>query len=219
MSADNHPERPLSPRALVLTTGLALVVGIVLALVAIIPAEYGKDPTGLGKLTGLDRLWGPKQVFVDPAAGEFDRAPTFAEGYRSHEVEFQLEGANSDDFEARDIEYKVWMEPGEVTLYEWEVIGARNPDDVYFDQHGHNIPGEGEEEIVVQYGEGYSDGANGAFTAPLAGVHGWFFRNGGLDPVTIRIRFSGYYDLIPPGEEGNLKNVEPLNVTGPAEDL
>ena len=40
-------------------------------------------------------------------------------------------------------------------------------------------------------------GANGSFTAPMAGFHGWFFRNMEGRPVTIRVRLSGFYELRP----------------------
>ena len=32
---------------------------------------------------------------------------------------------------------------------------------------------------------------------------GWFFQNSSMKPVVIRLKVSGFYDLVPPGQPGN----------------
>lgn len=44
---------------------------------------------------------------------------------------------------------------------------------------------------------GAAKAANGSFTAPMAGFHGWFFRNLEARPVKIRVRLAGFYELRP----------------------
>jgi hypothetical protein len=34
-------------------------------------------------------------------------------------------------------------------------------------------------------------------------VHGWYLQNQSVNPVTVKLRVSGFYELIPPGETGN----------------
>ena len=47
------------------------------------------------------------------------------------------------------------------------------------------------------------DGANGALTAPFDGIHGWYFQNQSGNPDIVRVKISGFYELIAPGETGN----------------
>lgn len=208
-------EQARLPRGRLIAAVIAsvLVAGFIVAA-GILPAEFGRDPTGLGKLTGLSRLWGPKEVEVDPNAGEVERAKEYAEGYQTHTVELSLAAADTPRAE-REVEYKVRMEEGAVVLYSWEVIGARNADDVYYDHHGHTTPVGGEEVLVSTYRQDYGLARNGSLMAPFEGIHGWFFSNGGLDPVRVRVTISGFYELVPAGEDGNLAGALPLPATAP----
>ena len=52
MSLDTTP-RPMPRGRLLAITAIAGVVGFIVVFGAIVPAEFGKDPTGLGKLGGL----------------------------------------------------------------------------------------------------------------------------------------------------------------------
>jgi hypothetical protein len=45
----------------------AAVAGSALFVLFVLPAEFHRDPTGFGKLTGLDRLAGPEVVTVAAA--------------------------------------------------------------------------------------------------------------------------------------------------------
>ena len=54
-------------RMLAITLG-ALVVASAIVFGAILPAEFNLDPFGVGKVTGLGRLWGPREVAFDTLA-------------------------------------------------------------------------------------------------------------------------------------------------------
>ena len=54
---DSGSELPTpSAMQLLKSTAIALVVAIVLLLTVIIPAEYGVDPTGVGRILGLKEM-------------------------------------------------------------------------------------------------------------------------------------------------------------------
>jgi len=36
-----------------------------------------------------------------------------------------------------------------------------------------------------------------ATTAPIDGIHGWYFANAGMEPVMVELKLSGYYTLEP----------------------
>ena len=56
-------------RLLALTAG-GLVVATIVVFGAILPAEFNMDPLGIGKATGLSRLWAPPEVAYQPQPGE-----------------------------------------------------------------------------------------------------------------------------------------------------
>jgi hypothetical protein len=57
LSSQPSPDwRAPSGQRIAWSVGLALVVAVIVLVVAVLPAEYGIDPTGIGRLLGLDAL-------------------------------------------------------------------------------------------------------------------------------------------------------------------
>lgn len=50
----NHPV--LGKSAIIKSILIAIIIGVTLLITAVLPAEYGIDPTGAGKLFGFSRL-------------------------------------------------------------------------------------------------------------------------------------------------------------------
>ena len=65
------PDLPTS-RQLVRSTLVALAVAALLLVTVVLPAEYGIDPTGIGRLTGLAEMGEIKSQLAEEA--EADRA-------------------------------------------------------------------------------------------------------------------------------------------------
>lgn len=81
-------------------------------------------------------------------------------------------------------EYKLVMAAGAVATYEFFSEGGV----INYDQHGE---GEGQSfsyEVVRGV-----EGDSGTFQAPVAGTHGWFFRNRGTSDVIVTLRTGGDY--------------------------
>ena len=57
--------KPLPAGRMLAITAGALIVASLVVFGAILPAEFNKDPLGLGRITGLDRLWAPREVEFD----------------------------------------------------------------------------------------------------------------------------------------------------------
>ena len=103
-----------------------------------------------------------------------------------------------------ELEYKVSLQKDAALIYDWEVIGAINDSDLYYDFHGHTTPvGPGQAMTVATYKQSSARTSRGSLTAPFTGIHGWFFQNSSIKPVVVRIRLAGFYELIPPGAAGN----------------
>ena len=102
-----------------------------------------------------------------------------------------------------ELEYKVRMRKDATLIYAWEVIGASDPRDFRFDQHGHTTPAPGQAMSVATYRQAFGLRQQGALTAPFDGIQGWQFSNSGEKPVVVRVRLAGFYELVPPGQPGN----------------
>lgn len=163
----NEPEA-YSARSLILATVGALAVAALVLLVAIVPAEFGADPLGTGRLLGLNAL----------ANGE-NPLEEQAEGYRQDTVEFILEPFQS-------VEYKYHLDFDAPLVFDWQTDSP-----VYYDMHAE--PAGLGEEAVQSFKQDTGEGQTGSFHAPFAGIHGWFWENRGRQTVTVTLNAAGYF--------------------------
>ena len=201
MATEGQISQPLAARTMLAITGGTLVAATLIMFGAVLPAEFHWDPLGLGHMSGLDRLWAPSEVAFDTSKSEVPLAREYPAGLRSDVIEIPLR-ASGDSTRGDELEYKVQMKKEATLVYEWSVAGIANPEEFYFDFHGHTLAA-GKAMTVATYKQATGTGANGALTAPFDGVHGWFFQNQSVDPVVVRVKISGFYELIPPGDIGN----------------
>ncbi|MBU2869064.1 hypothetical protein [Pacificibacter marinus] len=192
-----------------LTTKLTLgaFAGGALLVIAVLPAEYGIDPTGLGETFGLDAL-STKPITIAQFDGDLsfnvgDYDPTAERIDQSVQGLIHLEDApfHSEviDIQIEDygeVEYKFVMPADTTFVYSWQVLEAQG-DGVYYDFHGHpssddavNFP----EGFEMAYARGEGLTQSGSFTAPFAGYHGFYFMNIEEGPITVRLSISGYWD-------------------------
>lgn len=183
----------------------AAAAGLVL-VVAVLPAEYGIDPTGFGKLTGLVALaetapapprdFGQAMSFnIEPYDPTAERIEQSIRGLiHLEDKPFQTETIDLQIEDLGEIEHKFIMPADTAMLYSWEVLGAKG-DGVYFEFHGHPASDDPDypEGFEQAYSKGEGTGQNGAFTAPFPGYHGWYFMNLEEGPITLRLNVSGYW--------------------------
>ena len=196
-----HPIRPMPKGRLILATLGALALAALIVLGAILPAEFNRDPLGLGKLSGLSRLWAPEDQRVEAAAGAA-RAREYDVAFRTDVVEIPL-GDFLAGADKSELEYKVRMKKDATLIFAWEVIGTSEPRDFHFDQHGHTTPAPGQPMAVSTWRQAFGLKQQGALTAPFDGIQGWQFSNSSEKPVVVRLRLAGFYELVPPGQPGN----------------
>ena len=132
MSLNEQPTRPMARGRLILSLLGALAAAALIVLGAILPAEFNRDPLGVGKLSGLSRLWAPEDRKVDAGAGQVARAREYDTPFRTDVVEIPLGGFLS-GVENSELEYKVRMKKDAALIYTWEVVGAADPRDFHFD--------------------------------------------------------------------------------------
>jgi hypothetical protein len=183
MTTTETPPLPTVPQ-LVRAIAIAVIVATVILLVAVLPAEYGLDPTGLGRRVGLVR---PPTSAIDmtvPISAEAASTVTkYDAAFRTDEITVTLkpgEGA----------EIKATMKTGDSYVFGWTVEGGA----VEFDMHGEHADGSGGE---ASYAKGEDTSSlHGTFHAPFDGRHGWFWQNLTWEPVTLKLRTSGFYTKI-----------------------
>ena len=201
MESEGHIAHPLSRGKMLAATAGAFVVATLITFGAILPAEFNWDPLGLGRVSGLSRLWAPREVAFNATGGAAPLAREYGGPLRSDMIEIPLR-AGGDPTRGDELEYKVRMAKDATLVYEWSVSGIPNPNEFYYDFHGHTLAS-GKEMTVATYKQATGTNADGALSAPFDGVHGWFFQNQSANPAVVHLKVSGFYELIPPGETGN----------------
>ncbi len=199
MSAPITPDEKPSGRALLRSTIIALLVAIVLLVTCVLPAEYGKDLTGIGRLLGLTQMGEVKLALAEEAASN-----AAAEASADSVIAASEAGAPATDVPAATAvrtdttlvtlrptkggEIKLVMDAGTHVNYRWAVTGGA----VNFDMHGDSI--NAPKNWFVSYRKGSSAVADsGELVAGFNGNHGWFWRNRGKSDVLIRLITSGAY--------------------------
>lgn len=190
-------------RQLLRSTLLAALSATVLLIAVVLPAEYGIDPTGIGRVLRLTEMGEIKQQLAAeaeadaatptaavapapaPAATETPQAPApvvDAEQAAPWRDEMRVtltpgEGA----------EIKLRMREGDKAEFSWVVEGGA----VNFDTHGDG----GGRSISYEKGRGVP-ADEGALVAAFTGNHGWYWRNRGRADVTLVLRTRGTYSDI-----------------------
>lgn len=183
------PAPPPASRLALQVLGAA-VLGTVLTVTVILPTEYGLDPTGFGALTGLDKLSAPPEVVVET---RFAAPPEIAAvepmPFRQDVITVPI-GAFGVTLGAT--EYKVTLAEGQTLVYSWRATAP-----IVFEFHGHTTPTDGSPAEVMDYIKGQASEGHGTLTAPLSGIHGWYFANPTFEPVSVELTLAGYYRLEP----------------------
>ena len=179
---------PSSARLARATAG-AIAVAAVLLVTIVMPAEFGRDPTGVGARLGLFRT-AVETPAVEPSttgAVEAAGSPLAASTtpYRTDEMTLVLESGEG-------AEIKAAMKAGDRMVFSWTATGSGGVD---VDMHGEAAGGAEGQATSYLKGEGQTAG-HGAFAAPFAGNHGWFWQNLNDDPVTVTVKVSGFHQKL-----------------------
>lgn len=202
-----------SSRQLLRSTILAAISALVLLVAVVLPAEYGIDPTGVGRVLGMTKMGEIKQQLA--AEADADAAATLATkspatgspglaAANSAEPAAKAAVAAAPNEPAQAVAPKIeWRDEMSVTLtpgegteiklklaegakaqYSWVVEGGT----VNFDTHG-DAPGKS---ISYEKGRGVSSD-EGVLEAAFTGNHGWYWRNRGKSNVKVILRTRGEY--------------------------
>lgn len=213
-----YDELPTSAR-LVRATVLAVLSAMVLLVVAVLPAEYGLDPTGMGKRLGLLQLsQAAPPAAVPPAAAPVTSNASAAVGdaavgsdahasIRARAIEvFGPQAGQS--FAPDAVAFVAGASPSRTDTLTLNVPAGRGVEakaslgagqsfvfdwkatgELAVDMHGERPDAH---DAYTSYAiDGARRDASGRFTAPFDGQHGWYFENRGDRDVTVELRVTG----------------------------
>ena len=208
----NRAELPSTGRLLRSTAIAALVAGGLL-VTAVLPAEYGIDPTGIGRVLGLAQM-GEVKASLTAEANAREKAPATsarpagapampsavatasAAATRAAAVPIDTAPGRQDTTaitlkHGEAAEIKLAMRKDASVRFEWSTAGVP----VNYDTHGD--PVSAPKDFYHGYGKGRNKtGDAGTLQAAFDGKHGWFWRNRSGAEVTITLKTSGAYEKI-----------------------
>lgn len=173
-----------SRNKLVIGGGIAVVAIGALALFVILPAEFGIDPTGVGKSLGLTEMADPLNVELERGMKRTgvleltDSAPPAQPGLTDR---WTVELA---PFES--IEFKYVVEEHGPIAFSWQSTAP-----LRYDMHAH--PFEGGVELTESYSIDTAQQMHGIYNPAFAGIHGWYWENQTMDNVTVELEASGAF--------------------------
>ena len=142
----------------------ALAIVPLVLVAAVVLAVYGIDPIGIARTA--------------PSASA-NLAIHQANAFKMDSVELYL-------IPMQRVEYKFRLE----RALRWCTPGSRTCP-VYFDMH--NVPEGKPLTASERIEEGEATEAHGVYTAPYAGIHGWFWENRRNDGVLIDLKAAGFF--------------------------
>ncbi len=201
-------ELPSTAR-LLRSTVIALLVAAALLVTTVLPAEYGIDPTGIGRALGLTQMGEIKKSLAAEAPAENAAPPAAkiqaaaapaapAEKPAATPVPAAQETAPAAQHTmtvklkpGQGAEIKLTMRKDATVRYEWTTEGGP----VNYDTHGDPV------NAPKSFYHGYGKGRNtardsGTLQAAFDGTHGWFWRNRTNSEVTVTLKTSGDYQQI-----------------------
>jgi hypothetical protein len=205
----NRVELP-SSKQLLRSTIIAIIVAAVLLVTVVLPAEYGIDPTGVGRVLGLTQMGDIKMQLAEEAAKHGTSSAAAPERAVSAPPQVAataapsvspspaLAAAAANTAQKTDetsvtikpnegVEIKLEMSKGAKAKYEWASTGGPVNHNLHTDtpngSHSYS-KGQGVERD------------SGEITAVSDGYHGWFWRNRNSKDVTIKLKTSGDYKSI-----------------------
>jgi len=190
MNPDHDTQLPALPSKwkLAVTTLIAVAVAGVILLTTVLPAEYGIDPLGTGAalgLTAISRSTPPvSEIPVSPGGPAL--TPVQEGPVARYGAEYKVDSAQFVVGPYEYVEYKYRLEKGASMLYSWTASSTPISD-------FHGDPDGGGKDSTVSYDKQPRSQAQGMFTAPFSGIHGWYWENPGGASLTVKIASAGFY--------------------------
>jgi hypothetical protein len=192
----NQNELPTS-RQLAISTFVALVTAAALLVTVVLPAEYGIDPTGVGRALGLTQMGEIKVQLAEEAKIETAEIVELQEQPKEMSLISPQPVSSQPTQALAEESISIMLAPGEAAevkltmiklaraTYSWTVDTGH----VNFDTHGDNA-----DIGYHNYSKAKAVSADeGELIAAFDGSHGWFWRNRSNETVNVTLNVSGEF--------------------------
>jgi hypothetical protein len=181
------PSELPSPQALVKATLIATAVATFLLVVAVLPGEYGIDPTGLGRTVGLTQMGEVKAAALHAETADAEGMTRAADLLATADAQSRADTVRVDLAPGEGREVKLVMRRGDTAEFRWStdrgVVGH--------ELHGDEVGGGGGYRSYRKGAGAWSD--QGQLVAAFDGRHGWYWENQTQAPLTVSLVTSGAY--------------------------
>ncbi len=203
-----------SIKSLIWSCLASLLLAITVLIVAVLPAEFNIDPTGLGKKLGLTVLSQSADTNVKPVVitcpkvlgsqsldkslhtddhsheNGHDHDHTHEQGHEHEQTEAWQDIVIISIPPNKGLEYKFNISKGEKFEFVWEAAGTP----VYFDFHGE--PETDKTGYFKSFKESTQSESSGTLLVPFSGSFGWYWENKTSQVVNITLKTRGHYKVI-----------------------
>lgn len=176
-----------SARKLLKATLVAGAVAAVVLVTAVLPAEYGIDPLGVGRSLGLMDLFAAGAEADAAAAAPATVTPGLAGPVFPRPYDWRLDAREFTIRPGTGMEFKYELDRGATMLYSWKADG-------FVEYDFHTEPDGKPSSASDSFDKGTSSQRRGAYTAPYDGIHGWYWENTSNKDITVRLQTAGFYD-------------------------
>jgi len=194
-----------SARQVAVGSTVAIAVAAVAMIFFVLPAELGIDLTGFGEKTGLtglaqgsstniylERGLKRKNVVFPLAGGASASEATLRSTLAAKGIAIPA-GATFEadhwDYELlpyASIEMKYRLAQGQPMIFAWHA-----PVPLHYDMH--SVPDAGGNPATESFAISDAPAQTAVYVAPFTGIHGWFWQNQTLNPVTVTIDATGAF--------------------------
>lgn len=196
------PPDSLPPsRTLLKSTVIALGIAAVLLVVVILPAEFGVDPTGIGRVLKLKEMGEIKMQLAREAAAADSAALAAATGSSALAAASSVSASAAPSVHTERVDtVRVALQPNQGREIKLAMQKDARVSFAWMSEGGpvnHDMHADRKAAPEIKY-YGYKKGQNvaadsGQLVAGFEGMHGWFWRNRSSAPVTVVLTVRGAY--------------------------
>lgn len=180
-----------SIKSLIFSCISSIILAAIILLVAVLPAEFNIDPTGLGGKFGLTVLAanGSEDGTVQPVVISCPSDDIKQTATQKSSENMWQDSVMIAVPAKKGLEYKFYIKKGEVLEFVWTTDG----DALFFDFHGEpegNTTG-----YFKSFKVSTDSKSSGTLVAPFTGSHGWYWENKTNKTVIINLKTRGQYKI------------------------
>ena len=172
-----------SIKSLLLSCLFSIVLAIIILLVAVLPAEYNIDLTGLGKKLGLTVLAQTSNSEPHVDVNTCVDSDSLDQSAWDDSVKITIPPN-------KGLEYKFHINKDEAFDFIWTTDGEK----LYFDFHGE--PQGDTTGYFKSFKISTENQSSGTLTVPFTGSHGWYWENKSNKAVVINLKTRGHYKTL-----------------------